>query len=194
LARDTSAIGGRYAALARDSKTSFRQKQASFGPLDRASFPPEPENRRITKRSQFGTLIPMISLKQIEANRRNAEKSTGPITPEGKRRSRGNALRHGLTAETVIGVLESAEDYIAFETAVMAEYAPQSVVARELVVRLASLLWRLRRATAIETGLFEVQADPLAGFRRSLRAAIAPATAGGLNEGLNEQRHRRSQH
>ena len=53
----------------------------------------------------------MSSLKKIEANRRNALKSTGPRTPEGKERSRRNALRHGLTAETVIAALEDAEDY-----------------------------------------------------------------------------------
>jgi hypothetical protein len=51
----------------------------------------------------------MTSFKQIEANRRNAGKSTGPTTEAGNQRSRCNAVRHGLTAETVIGALEDAE-------------------------------------------------------------------------------------
>lgn len=97
----------------------------------------------------------MSSLKQVEANRRNALKSTGPTTPEGKDRSRRNAIRHGLTAETVIAALEDAEDYQAFEAAVTADYDAESAVERELVLRLASVLWRLRRATGIETALFE---------------------------------------
>jgi hypothetical protein len=101
----------------------------------------------------------MTSFKQIEANRHNAQKSTGPISEEGKLQSRCNAVRHGLTAETVIGALEDAEDYKAFEAAIIADYDAQSVVERELVLRLASLLWRLRRATTIETGLFEIEAE-----------------------------------
>src|SRR3984885_2857977 len=107
----------------------------------------------------------MTSFRQFEANRRNAWKSTGPTTEEGKQRSRCNAVRHGLTAETVIGALEDAEDYKAFEVAIIADYDAQSAVERELVLRLASLLWRLRRATMMETGLFEIQADHLREVR-----------------------------
>jgi hypothetical protein len=108
----------------------------------------------------------MTSFRQIEANRRNARLSTGPVTEEGKRKSRQNALRHGLTAETVIDALEDAEDYAAFEMAVAADYDAQSAVERELVLRLASLLWRLRRATSIESGLFKIQAQQLLQFRQ----------------------------
>ena len=81
----------------------------------------------------------MTSYRQIEANRRNALKSTGPKTEAGKQASRCNALRHGLTAETVIGALEDAEDYEAFEAAITADYDAQSAVERELVLRLASI-------------------------------------------------------
>jgi hypothetical protein len=109
----------------------------------------------------------MTSYRQIEANRRNALKSTGPRTDAGKQASRCNAVRHGLTAETVIGALEDAEDYKAFEAAVIADYDAQSAVERELVLQLASLLWRLRRATAMETGLFEMQAEHLRVYRQN---------------------------
>src|ERR1700722_16953465 len=109
----------------------------------------------------------MTSFRQIEANRRNAQNSTGPKTEAGKQRSRGNAVRHGLTAETVISALEDAEDYKGFEAAIIADYEAQSAVERELVLRLASLLWRLRRATSVETGLFEIQADQLREFRQA---------------------------
>jgi hypothetical protein len=113
----------------------------------------------------------MTSFREIEANRRNAAKSTGPQTPEGKQRSRCNAIRHGLTAETVIGALEDAEDYQAFEAAIKADYDAQSATERELVLRLASLLWRLRRATSIETGLLEIQADQLVGLKKQRQIA-----------------------
>ena len=100
----------------------------------------------------------MSLLRQIEANRRNALKSTGPTTAEGKQRSRRNAIRHGLTAETVIAAFEDAEDYEAFQASVISDYDAETAVERELVLRLASVLWRLRRSTLIETALFELAA------------------------------------
>jgi hypothetical protein len=132
----------------------------------------------------------MSSFRQTEANRRNALKSTGPITEEGKLQSRCNAVRHGLTAETVIGALENAEDYKAFEAAIIADFDAQSALERELVLRLASLLWRLRRATTIETGLFGTEAQRPTEEERSLhvssdtrgvvRALFAPNASEGL--------------
>jgi hypothetical protein len=117
----------------------------------------------------------MSSLKQIEANRRNALSSTGPTTPEGKERSRCNALRHGLTAETVITALEDADDYQAFEAAVTSDYDVETAVERELVLRLASVLWRLRRATGIETALFELMTD---GPRKTKHRSSRETTGG----------------
>jgi hypothetical protein len=107
----------------------------------------------------------MTTVRQICANRRNALRSTGPTTEEGKQRSRRNAVRHGLTAETVIEDLEDAEDYKAFELTVASGFDAPTAVERELVLRLASLLWRLRRATAIETGLLQLQHDIIASLK-----------------------------
>src|SRR5215471_10176655 len=113
----------------------------------------------------------MTSFKQIEANRRNALKSTGPKSEEGKHASRCNTLRHGITAETIVGTLEDADDYKAFEKAITADYDAQSALERELVLQLASILWRLRRATTIETGLFEIQAGHLRDYRQKPQTA-----------------------
>jgi hypothetical protein len=101
----------------------------------------------------------VTSFRQIEANRRNALRSTGPITEAGKHRSRRNAGRHGLCAETVVVTLEDIEDYKGFEAAIIADYDAETAVERELVLRLASLFWRIRRATAIETTLLGIQGD-----------------------------------
>src|SRR5438477_10807615 len=116
----------------------------------------------------------MTSFRQIEANRRNAIRSTGPSTEEGKRRSRRNAIRHGLCAETVIENVEDIEDYRGFEAAVIADYDARTAIERELVLRLASLLWRLRRATAIETDLLRIQAEILKDRRDQARAPPQP--------------------
>jgi hypothetical protein len=122
----------------------------------------------------------MTSFRQFEANRRNAVRSTGPKTEHGKQQSRRNAVRHGLTAETVISSLEDAEDYKAFEAAIIADYDATTAVERELVLRLASLLWRLRRATGIETDLLTIQAEILRDGRLA-SPELAHATPGAFH-------------
>ncbi len=110
----------------------------------------------------------MTTDKQIAANRQNAKNSTGPRSGNGKHRSRRNAMRHGLTAETVIDVLEDPADYAALEAAINADYRPRSNFELELVARLVSLLWRLRRAIAIESGLLNIQAEGVCKLRATM--------------------------
>ena len=116
----------------------------------------------------------MTSWRQIEANRRNSRKSTGPTTEGGKLMSRRNAVRHGLCAETVIEILEDIEDYKGFEAAIIADYDAQTAIERELVLRLASLLWRIGRATSIETDLLRIQAEILCNHRDVCEAPCKP--------------------
>jgi hypothetical protein len=120
----------------------------------------------------------VTSARQWAANRENAQKSTGPRTDDGKRRSRRNALRHGLTAETVIDGLEDSEDYRAFESTIIADYDARTAVERELVLRLASLLWRIRRAAGIETDLFCIQAEIIREREANSAQALAPSRNG----------------
>jgi hypothetical protein len=111
----------------------------------------------------------MATEKQIIANQQNAQRSTGPRTESGKRRSRRNAIRHGLTAETVIDSLEDAADYKAFERAIKSDYSQQTAIEGQLVSRLASLLWRLRRAVIVESGLLNIQAEMICDQSTRLR-------------------------
>jgi hypothetical protein len=84
------------------------------------------------------------------------------IDPQSKRRrSPRRAWRDGLADQTVIKTLENARSYRAFERSLIASIDPRSVIELALVHRLASLLWRLRRASAIETGLFEIHEELL---------------------------------
>ncbi len=81
-----------------------------------------------------------------------------PATSD-KPRPQPRARRHGLTTETVIEALEDEAEYKAFELSVTAGFEAETAVQRELVLRLASLLWRLRRASAMETGLLQISGE-----------------------------------
>src|SRR5207245_11121959 len=81
-------------------------------------------------------------------------------------------LFRSFTAETVIEPLENPEEYQTFEAAILSEYLPQTPVEQELVRRLASLFWRLRRATSIETGLLDRKSTRLNSSHGSISYAV----------------------
>lgn len=72
--------------------------------------------------------------------------------------------------------LEDARLYRLFQAAIISDYAPLSAVDHELVLRLTSLLWRLRRATAVESGLLEIQATIVSGDKNAEEGATAPSS------------------
>ena len=107
-----------------------------------------------------------------------------------KRRRSRRAWRDGLADRTVIRHFENIRSYRAFERALIASVDPRSVIELALAHRLASLLWRLRRASAIETGLFEIQGEHLLAFQqdpshgRSQAGTLpAPTRANGHTKG-----------
>jgi len=81
--------------------------------------------------------------------------------PTERRRSCRRGWRDGLADQTVVQNLEHLRCYRAFERSLIGSVDPRSVIELELAYRLASLFWRLRRASAIETGLFELQGEAL---------------------------------
>lgn len=108
----------------------------------------------------------MASEKQLEANRTNAQKSTGPRTNAGKAHSRLNSRKHGLTAKTLVIVGENADDFDHLRAELMNEHDPQSALECELVERLAGILWRLRRLPFFEAAILDARQAQVAGDMR----------------------------
>jgi hypothetical protein len=83
----------------------------------------------------------------------NAQHSTGPKTPEGKKHSSLNALRHGLTGQIVVMPTEDLTAYQSHLKSFTDEYHPQGATESHLVQALADTSWRLNRVAALETNL-----------------------------------------
>src|SRR6476659_2798115 len=101
----------------------------------------------------------MSSVKQIEANRANAKRSTGPKSAKGKARSTKNSLSHGLTARDIVIGAEDPEEFQRLRMGLEADFKPSSTIALELVERLAGLLWRLRRIPVLEGALLDAMQE-----------------------------------
>ena len=93
----------------------------------------------------------MVSEKKAEANRKNAQKSTGPKSSEGKARSSRNALTHGLTAEVHVPVTgDEAYAYNATLELWLDDMAPTDLAQRAMVERACRASWKLERCARFE--------------------------------------------
>ncbi len=107
----------------------------------------------------------MATERQIEANRRNAQKSTGPNTPEGRAAVRLNGIKHGLTAETLVLPGESQSEFTELFDSLEAEHRPTTPTEELLVRQMAMASWRLRRLYHIEAAFFAFELDGQSSMR-----------------------------
>jgi hypothetical protein len=101
----------------------------------------------------------MASERQIEANRKNARRSTGPRTALGKARSSLNAVRRGLSARSAVLPQEDHRAYLDLLASLRAEFRPQGPVEAFLIQQMASAQWRLLRTARMETGFLMAGID-----------------------------------
>jgi len=101
----------------------------------------------------------MSNTAQINANRQNAQKSTGPRSAEGKAVVAKNAVKHGLFALESVIKGEKQEDFDLFHNEMLAELAPAGAVESMLAERFVSLSWRLARIVRIQDQVFDVMIE-----------------------------------
>jgi hypothetical protein len=126
----------------------------------------------------------MATERQIQANQANAQKSTGPITPEGKRISSQNAGKsnavmsaaaHGLLSSTVVLKGESVRRFNDLATALILQFQPRNSAETSLVQTMIAARWRLLRMWGIQSAGFQLEMarqDPSAGSGAVLAAVL----------------------
>jgi hypothetical protein len=102
----------------------------------------------------------MASTAQIQANRSNAQKSTGPRTAEGKAVAAQNAVKHGLLAQEVVVKGEDPGEFEFYRDQMLEELAPAGQMESMLAHRIVGLSWRLRRAERLQAAAFDKLEDP----------------------------------
>jgi hypothetical protein len=105
----------------------------------------------------MGSFTKTVTERQLAANRANAQKSTGPRSPETKAKVAQNRVRHGLTGAFRLLPTEDPEQYNEFLNQCMLDEKPVGIIEVELVKTMAQHLWMSRRADCLQTGCFNVQ-------------------------------------
>lgn len=99
----------------------------------------------------------MASIAQLSANRTNARRSTGPRTPDGKRRASLNALRHGVLSDRIVLAHEDPSEYRAHVRDLVADLGPVGALETAIVERIAVTLWRQRRLLRAEAAMLDLE-------------------------------------
>jgi hypothetical protein len=122
----------------------------------------------------------MSTLAQVTANQQNSQKSTGPTTPEGKKRSSLNAIRHNLTGQVVIVSDIEMPIYQEHCREYRTDFAPKGKLETDLTQEMADLRWSINRIHAAETNLFAVESLSDSGMESGdpeLNSAISIANS-----------------
>jgi hypothetical protein len=121
------------------------------------------------------------AINRAAVNKANAQKSTGPRTEAGKQLSSLNALRHGLTGQTIVLPTEDHSAYERHSQSFLNEYRPKDATETQLVQSLIDTSWRMNRAATVETNLFSLgiveMEDRLRANHPEAEAALAMALA-----------------
>src|SRR5215472_17353348 len=96
----------------------------------------------------------MATLKQIQANRLNTKKSTGPRSVEGKAKSRFNALKSGIDAQSAVIHDEDPAKFQELADEYYARFQPENPEERDLLDTLITAVWQLRRLRRVETQIW----------------------------------------
>ena len=102
----------------------------------------------------------MTTEKQILANRKNAQKSTGPTTAQGKEKVSGNRITHGILSNKLLLEGENPDDYQSLLEDLQAQLRPAGTLEQGLVEKIAVILWRQRRLVGAETATIELAMNP----------------------------------
>ena len=102
----------------------------------------------------------MTTEKQVQANRKNAQKSTGPTSATGKAKVSGNRITHGILSNKLLLEGENPDDYQSLLDDLLSQLRPVGTLEQALVEKIAVILWRQRRLVGAETATIELAINP----------------------------------
>jgi hypothetical protein len=139
----------------------------------------------------------MSSQRQIDSNRENAQKSSGPVTDAGKQRSSRNSTKHGFTGQSLVLSPEETDLYKAFVQDYYNHYAPHDVVTNQLTQQLADANWSIQQIFVQQSNIMTLINAATDQLSQAGDPVAALATLGPLTKTLQtyttyEQRRRRA--